>query len=193
MQPIFAKLEESLILRSHWHPLHAPVNAIRCGPLLGRIEMFAWILFMVGGFTNYFSLCSFLTPFLIIRMPASRLCDWRLVWENSICLSPTFWSTGLPQVSSNSLNYNWNVKQDGKVWNSNLPLASASISLPTGGSELGLVSPICVVSTTEILTYGGWQDIANVTKDFQQPFQLYSENDKTYLQVIGSFPNVISC
>lgn len=62
---------------------------------------------------------------------------------------------------------------------------SASISLPTGGSELGLVSPICVVSTTEILTYGGWQDIANVTKDFQQPFQLYSENDKTYLQWMG--------
>jgi hypothetical protein len=50
----------------------------------------------------------------------------------------------------------------------------------TGG---GLVSPICVVSTVEIMTNKGWKDINNITQDFQQPFQLYRENEKTYLQV----------
>jgi hypothetical protein len=39
------------------------------------------------------------------------------------------------------------------------------------------------VSTVEIMTNKGWKDINNITQDFQQPFQLYRENEKTYLQV----------
>jgi len=62
---------------------------------------------------------------------------------------------------------------------------SASILIPSGGSELGLISPICVVSTTEVLTLGGWEDMSNLTKEYKQPFQLYNEKDKTYLQWMG--------
>ena len=53
----FARLEACRDPRFHWRLRNAPVNATPCGPLFGKIEMFAWILFMVGGFTNYFSLC----------------------------------------------------------------------------------------------------------------------------------------
>ena len=193
MSPTFAKSEECLDHRFHWHPRNAPVNATHCGPLLGRIEMFAWILFMVGGFTNYSSLCSFLTPFLIIRMWARRLSDWQFVWENSICLSPTFWSTGVPQVNQILLSIIKMRREEKMVWtNYNLHLFSASISIPTGSSELGLISPICVVSTTEILTSGGWEDMSNVTKDYKQPFQLYSEKDKTYLQVREKLSDIMN-
>eukprot|EP00090_Calanus_glacialis_P029778 TRINITY_DN4782_c0_g1_i1.p1 TRINITY_DN4782_c0_g1~~TRINITY_DN4782_c0_g1_i1.p1 ORF type:complete len:959 (-),score=180.57 TRINITY_DN4782_c0_g1_i1:103-2979(-) len=62
---------------------------------------------------------------------------------------------------------------------------SASLAIPTSMTGGGLVSPICVVSTVEIMTNKGWKDINNITQDFQQPFQLYRENEKTYLQWMG--------
>ena len=47
-----------------------------------------------------------------------------------------------------------------------------------------VVAPICVVSRVEMMTDTGWRDIDNVTDTFfQQPFQLYRDGDKTYLQV----------
>jgi len=62
---------------------------------------------------------------------------------------------------------------------------SASLAIPTSVTGGGPVSPICVVSTVEIMTKKGWKDINNITQDFQQPFQLYRENEKTYLQWMG--------
>ena len=64
-----------------------------------------------------------------------------------------------------------------------LECCSASLAIPTSMTGGGLVSPICVVSTVEIMTNKGWKDINNITQDFQQPFQLYREDEKTYLQV----------
>ena len=51
--------------------------------------------------------------------------------------------------------------------------------------ESSLMSPICVVSKVNIMTVAGWQDLNNLTQDFQQPFQLYRENEHTYLQWMG--------
>jgi len=62
---------------------------------------------------------------------------------------------------------------------------SASLAIPTSSTGGGPVAPICVVSTVEIMTQNGWKDINNITQDFQQPFQLYRENEKTYLQWMG--------
>jgi len=62
---------------------------------------------------------------------------------------------------------------------------SASLAIPASGSDGGPVSPICVVSTAEIMTKNGWKDINNITQEFQQPFQLYRESEKTYLQWMG--------
>jgi len=63
---------------------------------------------------------------------------------------------------------------------------SASISIPSGNLDPSLASPICVVSTVDIMTNTGWEDITNFTKEFQQPFQLYSDSGKTYLQWMGN-------
>jgi len=63
---------------------------------------------------------------------------------------------------------------------------SASILIPSGSLDPKLVSPICVVSTVDIMTNMGWEDITNFTQEFQQPFQLYSDNGKTYLQWMGN-------
>ena len=60
---------------------------------------------------------------------------------------------------------------------------SASISIPSGRYDPTLVSPICVVSTVDIMTNKGWEDITNFTQEYQQPFQLYSDNGKTYMEV----------
>ena len=45
---------------------------------------------------------------------------------------------------------------------------------------------ICVVSRVDMMTDLGWRNINNITSlslEFQQPFQLYREEEKTYLQV----------
>jgi len=59
---------------------------------------------------------------------------------------------------------------------------SAHILLPAAS----LTSPICVVSTVDLLTTQGWRDISNFTRDLQQPFQLYRESEQTYLQWMGT-------
>jgi len=59
---------------------------------------------------------------------------------------------------------------------------SAHILLPAAS----LTSPICVVSTVDLLTKQGWRDISNFTRDLQQPFQLYRESEQTYLQWMGT-------
>ena len=63
-------------------------------------------------------------------------------------------------------------------------VCSASISLPAGGLDPGLASPICVVSTLQVLSPAGWLDLANITRD-SQPFQLYSDSGNTFLQWLG--------
>ena len=78
--------------------LMSPLCIYMLYPVSGRTEKCVWILFMVGGFTNYFSLSSFPKPYFIIRVQAGRFCDRYFHWKNSIRLSPSFWSTGIPQV-----------------------------------------------------------------------------------------------
>ena len=62
---------------------------------------------------------------------------------------------------------------------------SAYVSIP----RLGDSSSICVVAKVEMMTGEGWRNINNLTstmsQEFQQPFQLYREQDKTYLQWMG--------
>ena len=54
---------------------------------------------------------------------------------------------------------------------------SAHVSIPQS---------VCVVSRVDMMTDQGWTNINNITSlslEFQQPFQLYRESEKTYLQV----------
>ncbi len=44
-------------------------------------------------------------------------------------------------------------------------------------------SPVCVVSTVNILSEVGWLDLHNLTDVFQQPFQLFRDGERTLLQV----------
>ena len=44
---------------------------------------------------------------------------------------------------------------------------------------------LVVWSSVEILSPGGWQNINNISQEFQQPFQLYREQEQTYLQWMG--------
>ncbi len=44
-------------------------------------------------------------------------------------------------------------------------------------------SPVCVVSTVNILSEVGWLDLNNLTDVFQQPFQLFRDGERTLLQV----------
>ena len=44
-------------------------------------------------------------------------------------------------------------------------------------------SPICVVSSSEMMTSTGWEDITNLTGHHSTPFQLYSDHGKTFIQV----------
>ena len=96
-----------------------------------------------------------------------NLYDWRYVLKEFPLL--VFTLNGIKQY------YLWSCL--------NLWIFSASLAIPTSSTGGGPVAPICVVSTVEIMTQNGWKDINNITQDFQQPFQLYRENEKTYLQV----------
>ena len=62
---------------------------------------------------------------------------------------------------------------------------SAYVSIP----NLEDGSSICVVSKVEMMTDKGWRNINNMTstasQEFQQPFQLYREAERTYLQWMG--------
>ena len=64
---------------------------------------------------------------------------------------------------------------------------SAHVSIPQSVGEAE--SPgICVVSRVDMMTPLGWRNINNLTSlslEFQQPFQLYREEEKTYLQWMG--------
>ena len=44
-------------------------------------------------------------------------------------------------------------------------------------------SPICVVSSSQMMTTAGWEDISNVTGHHAAPFQLYTDQGKTFIQV----------
>ena len=58
---------------------------------------------------------------------------------------------------------------------------SAGILIPEDGGYSQ--SPVCVVSTLSLLTERGWIDLHNITDQFQQPFQLFRDTDRTLLQV----------
>jgi hypothetical protein len=65
--------------------------------------------------------------------------------------------------------------------NTNLPiLSSAHIELP--GSSLS--SPICVVSTVDILTATGWTDIANFTRFDNHKRNLNEEEERRFFSII---------
>ena len=62
---------------------------------------------------------------------------------------------------------------------------SAHVSIPQSVAVAEGPS-ICVVSRVDMMTDLGWRNINNITSlslEFQQPFQLYREEEKTYLQV----------
>jgi len=63
---------------------------------------------------------------------------------------------------------------------------SATISIPSGSSDGSSVSPICVLSTIEMMTGNGWVDISNITGQNSAPFQLYNDDGKTFLQWLGN-------
>ena len=65
-------------------------------------------------------------------------------------------------------------------------LCSAEISIPVGVSGPPSTSPVCVVSTVNLMSEVGWVDLHNLTDVFQQPFQLFREGDRTLLQVLYS-------
>ena len=64
---------------------------------------------------------------------------------------------------------------------------SADILIPAEGS---VSSPVCVVSTFNVMTETGWTDLQNITEQFQQPFQLFKEGKRTLLQVVGLPHNI---
>ena len=62
---------------------------------------------------------------------------------------------------------------------------SAHVSIPQS-MAVSEGPSICVVSRVDMMTDLGWRNINNITSlslEFQQPFQLYREEEKTYLQV----------
>ena len=67
---------------------------------------------------------------------------------------------------------------------------SAYVSIPAIDQDTSAgSSSICVVSKVEMMTDQGWRNINNMTatasQEFQQPFQLYREGERTYLQWMG--------
>ena len=151
------------------------VSVIHSGQHSERIGIFVWTLFMVSPFAAHstFLHCSYFSE--------CELADF-VTGSSTEKIPFVFLPLSGQLVYPRWLNQNtwWLLLNIALMW---MICFSASIIIPPGQYDPSLVSPICVVSTVDIMTNNGLEDITNFIQEYQQPFQLYSDNGKTYLQV----------